>query len=347
MKDHKHTKQILLSLILIVTVIIVGWSNALALVGTAEYYILRANSTGEVVAGVSTDKTVHIWDALTGDVMLIFDVPIPPLAIAWSPSSDRLAVVGGDPLVRVYCVDLYEVMGCDQGNVVAVLEGHQSPLIAVDWSNDDRLITGGQYEVFSVRLWDMSNYQLVQNYLGGDTRQLHWHPNNTLIAQANLSGGAYILSGDLDPSLDRRDQRISPNDLTPVFSIAWNHDGSLLAYGDDQGVVRVIDATTRQELQVFQGTGQIYGLAWSPNGNYLASSSSDGSMNIWRMTTQGLSVQSVNTFNVDKQVAITLGIDWTSNGTLLYPSNNNLIFEVRTNSTNTPEAFGEDSNQNP
>src|SRR5262249_42946792 len=67
-----------------------------------------------------------------------------------------------------------------------------------------------------------------------------------------------------------------------AFRVAYSPDGMHLASGGDNGVVKIWDAATGQEVRTLQGHGDlIVGLAYSPDGTRLASASWDRTVRIW------------------------------------------------------------------
>jgi WD40 repeat protein/DNA-binding SARP family transcriptional activator len=71
-----------------------------------------------------------------------------------------------------------------------------------------------------------------------------------------------------------------------VWGIAYSRDGERLATGSDDGVVRVWDARTGQELLTLTGhTEPLNGVAFSPDGTRLASASLDGTARVWDTAT--------------------------------------------------------------
>ncbi len=67
-----------------------------------------------------------------------------------------------------------------------------------------------------------------------------------------------------------------------VFSVAFNRDGSRLATGCNDNVVRLWDTETGDEVIELRGhTGYVHAVAFSPDGSMLASASGDRTVRIW------------------------------------------------------------------
>ena len=63
--------------------------------------------------------------------------------------------------------------------------------------------------------------------------------------------------------------------------VAWNHDGTKLAAGYDDGTIRIWDVSSQQiEFTLQESTEIIRSLAWSPDGTILASGGYDNMVRI-------------------------------------------------------------------
>ena len=72
----------------------------------------------------------------------------------------------------------------------------------------------------------------------------------------------------------------------PVTGVALSADGTVLASGDETGMIMLWDVATGQQLSQFSGhTGGITGLDFSADGKQLASSSLDGTARLWDIST--------------------------------------------------------------
>ncbi|MCY2982925.1 MAG: hypothetical protein NTY15_04725 [Planctomycetota bacterium] len=95
-----------------------------------------------------------------------------------------------------------------------------------------------------------------------------------------------------------------------VLSVAYSHDGFLLASGDRFGGIHVWEADTGKEFAALRGhAGGITGLAWSPDGNELISSSLDGTVRVWNMHT----LQVEKTWQAHERGVLSLTVDSQKN----------------------------------
>ncbi len=70
------------------------------------------------------------------------------------------------------------------------------------------------------------------------------------------------------------------------WSVAFSHDGTLLASGSANGTIKVWNVNTREEAASLDGhTEQVLALDFSPDGTLLASGSRDSTVKLWDVTT--------------------------------------------------------------
>jgi hypothetical protein len=70
--------------------------------------------------------------------------------------------------------------------------------------------------------------------------------------------------------------------LTNILSVAFSHDGHILATGDSNGEICFWSVEERKLLKTYrEHAGWVFSLAFSPDGRMLASASSDGSIKLW------------------------------------------------------------------
>lgn len=103
------------------------------------------------------------------------------------------------------------------------------------------------------------------------------------MASSSLDGNLYIWdasTGEL--LLDLVEDEIV---ITP-WAIKWSPDGSKLIGGFEDGLIKIWNTETGEELISFSGhSGGITSFSWSPSGGRVASGSSDGTARVWDVVT--------------------------------------------------------------
>lgn len=178
-------------------------------------------------------------------------------------------------------VELVDVAGKSAERTLNVKSGQ---VRSVAFSPDGTLFAAGSYQ--NVTLFNASTFQPVQELKGhrGYVTSVAFSPDSHRLATACEDELARIwtVPGDAAPLVIK-------GHAYPVNGVAWSADGTLLATaaGDDtrptkKGQVKVWDAATgslKQEFELHQKAAT--GVAFSPNGQYLLSSSVDERVNVY------------------------------------------------------------------
>ena len=149
----------------------------------------------------------------------------------------------------------------------------------------------------TIRLWNLGQTGSAPDFLYGHAayiRSLDFSPNNTAPQLASTAedgtlrlwtlgpDGARQQLIDVDPDRDPKDGTLF------VTSVAFSCDGSRLATGDDDGIVRLWDpaaaSPTSTELDDYRDGDVV--VAFSPTQNLLVSGTVDGTVQFWNPDTR-------------------------------------------------------------
>ena len=82
----------------------------------------------------------------------------------------------------------------------------------------------------------------------------------------------------------RKPARVLPSRDGGYFTLAWNSASTRLAYAGEDGLVKVLDPATGEQVACFtEHLGAVTALAWSPDGHRLYSASRDGTVRAWSL----------------------------------------------------------------
>ena len=242
---------------------------------------------GRRIASGGMDQALKVWDAASGgEIVTLRGHDDPISSIAWGPDA-RLATAGSDGSMKVW-----DSLHDQEASVVAA---DRRRATAVAWSPDgSRLASVGDEGI--IRIWDAAtrHQQLAIRAHGereiasqyGLVRSLAWSPDGTRLASAALDGTARIWD-----AATGREVFGFPGGHGAVWSVAWKPDGTVLAAGLQDGTIGIaerLDKTpTVRFFQAHQNPRRVETpegvrtVAWSPQGDRLASGGFDRLVKVW------------------------------------------------------------------
>ncbi|KAJ6009715.1 hypothetical protein N7522_004731 [Penicillium canescens] len=316
-----------------------GWSTCLqTLEGhTRDVRSVAWSQDGSRIASASWDRTVRIWDPVTGHCTLKLEgINGHFSSIAWSQG--RLALGAADNTVRIW--------DTVTGQCKLSLHGHGGHVTSIAWLQDGRLVsasldttlriwdttTGQCVHVFDghtgpvisialsqgqlasgstdgrVKVWELNDYHCVSTLEGYNKQagSIAWSPDGSRLASASMDNTVSIWA------LTSQCNLILKGHTDAVGPFAWSEDGSRLASASWDKTIRVWDTTTGQNVFTFKGhTEVVYSIAWSHGRNRLASGSLDDTVRIWD-TVNG---QGVSTF--EGHTGTVYSVAWSQDGSRL------------------------------
>jgi WD40 repeat protein len=224
----------------------------------------------------SSGYNLQVWDATTGNrISTAFSGDA---IVSWSPDSNRIATAIGDP----------QVWDAATGKNILTYHGH-SPLVqALAWSPNGKYIASGAQDK-TVQVWNAATGENIFTYHGhfSQINAVAWSPDSKRIA----SGGGNGLNQDY--TVQVWDATTGTNALTyrgsstDILALAWSPNGTRIASTSDRDV-QVWDATIGNIIFTYRGhlrdpnaTASVWSIAWSPDGNWIASASYDHTVRLW------------------------------------------------------------------
>jgi WD40 repeat protein len=243
-------------------------------------HAVAVSPIGRVVASAGEDRVVKLWDLATQQVLRTLKAHTATVCgLIFSPDGRQLASGSRDGTIVLWDVAA--------GSEVHTLRGDADSFTCVRFSPDGRLLAaGGQGGL--VKLWDTST-KTERDPLPGHTgvvRCVAFSPDGRWLA----SGGEdrTVL---LHPLPEGRSQKFRTP--TGVNDVAFSPDGrTLAAVGDAQvprrvwllgpkATVHLWDLETGKEKTWEGHTGDVHGLAFSPEGPLLATCAGDDTVRLW------------------------------------------------------------------
>ena len=198
-------------------------------------------------------------------------------ALSWSPDGKLIASASDDTFVQVF--------DAISGKRKLIYTGHSKEVTAVSWSPNGKFIASGGQDG-TVQVWDTTNGSRIFIYKGHSDRVngVSWSRDSQQIVSGsedktvqvwNAAGGAL--------SFNFRGHTAG------VLCVGWQPNKTSVASGSWDGTLR--DWATVQHgnhfdagEQIFSygghGKFEIYALAWSPDGNFIASAGADQTVQI-------------------------------------------------------------------
>ncbi|MFL5592623.1 MAG: TIR domain-containing protein [Ktedonobacteraceae bacterium] len=212
------------------------------------------------------------------------------VAVAWEPGGNRIASAGGEGLVRVW--------EADTGHTLLTYRGHPWVLKTVNMAPTIHTIA--------------------------------WSPEGLRLASAGDGGKVYVWDAATGQTIALYEGHTGV--LSTVFALAWSPDGKRIASacsttGFDK-TVHVWNAKTGSGILRYNSS---YGLmpnfsvssvAWSPQGDRIASTCGDKTIRLWDATTG----QPISTFKTSSDRVY--AIAWSPDGRRLALANSNSTAEI-------------------
>ncbi|MCB0165199.1 MAG: TIR domain-containing protein [Anaerolineae bacterium] len=265
---------------------------------------------------VLVDNTVQLWRVNPASQVGLLEGQAGELrSLAFSRDGQRLAAGDGDGAVW-----LWDVTEPAEASPQSLLS-HESVVLSLAFSPDGHWLASGDLEG-QINLWDLTAgvpepQPLPSTHLEGISG-LAFNPNGQSLASASFDGLVNLWSLDtLEP------QPLPLENTLDVETLTFSPDGQYLLIGggdNNVGLVWRWDLAEAEGVALRGHRGRVFSLAFSPNGQTLASASFDGTVQLWDIEAPMVSptilsdhqdgVRSVS-FSADGQWLATTGDDFS------------------------------------
>lgn len=246
---------------------------------TSEVFVCAWSPTGSLLASGSGDSTARIWTNGDGELMSTLTKHKGPIfSLKWNKKGDYLLSGSVDKTAIVWDIKT--------GEWKQQFEFHAAPTLDVDWRNNVSFATCSTDNMIYV--CKVGDNRPVKTFVGhqGEVNAIKWDPTGTLLASCSDDSTAKIWSVKQDTCLHDLKEHTKE-----IYTIRWSPTGPgtnnpnqplVLASASFDSTIKLWDVETGSLLHSLVAHGDpVYSVAFSPNGEYLASGSLDKCMHIW------------------------------------------------------------------
>jgi WD40 repeat protein/serine/threonine protein kinase len=237
---------------------------------------VRFGVSGREAASGSDDRTVRTWDLNSGKNLLTLKGHTESVsAVAYAPDGAALVSGSWDRTLRLWRLP--------DGSLARTFKGHEDKISSVRFVGNSEYIVSAGYDGI-VKMWETSS--------GRCLRELKGHKDKIMCLDVSLQGDM-LLTGSMDGSVRIWDVKtgacakvikVIEAQESGVRAAAFAPDQEFFVTGGNDTVLRIWSLSKGQCLREFQGhLREITSAAFSSNGRFVISSSTDGAVFIWEV----------------------------------------------------------------
>ncbi|MBD2179846.1 hypothetical protein H6S82_21595 [Planktothrix sp. FACHB-1355] len=227
-----------------------------------------------ILASGGEDGMVRLWDIQAGKCLKTFPTHTNCIwSVAFSPDSQTLVSGGADCTPKLW--------DFSTGQCQITNENHAHHIRTVAFSPDGKIFATGS-EDYTVKVWDVLTRQCRNTFEGHTDLVLSiaFSPDGRIVATS--SGDRTVKLWDVSSA---QCLKTLEKHSCFVFSIDFHQNGWMLA-ANDKNTVKLWDISTGECVKVLVGhSDRVRCLAFSPDGQILASAGEDNTIRCWDVNT--------------------------------------------------------------
>jgi WD40 repeat protein len=214
------------------------------------------------VLSAGVEATTRLWNRTNGVLLRGFEGQgAGSAAAAFSPDGRQVLTTFGHPRMSARLWD------AETGQLEREFRGHTDWLLAAAFSPDGtRIATGSQDR--TVRIWETATGRLLQTLGSGNafTHCVAFSHDGKRVAGGGSSFDPTVRVWDVESGELRATYQAEAG---TVKSLAFSPSGNVLFVAWEEGLIRVLDLDSGQQLQELMSGGFLNELALSPDGEWL------------------------------------------------------------------------------
>ncbi|MBW4610813.1 MAG: NACHT domain-containing protein [Hassallia sp. WJT32-NPBG1] len=229
----------------------------------------------EQIASGSYDRTIRIWDIITGQCLRILRGHTGFIfSLTCSPDAKTLASGSADNTIKLWDIQT--------GQCFKTLEQHTDWVFSIAWSPDGQILASSSSDGI-IKLWNTKTWECLKTLQGHQSwvYAIAFSPD----AQTLVSGGSDqmiklwdVKTGNCKLSL--------PGHTKMVSGVKFSPDSNTIATCSHDRTIKLWDTQTGRCLKTLLGHKHwILGIDFHPKGQTLASCSQDQTIRLWDVET--------------------------------------------------------------
>lgn len=236
---------------------------------------------GRLLATVSQDTDIKLWDIATGQAIGTLTLHAQPInAVAFSPDGRILATGGDDGFIILWNVETQQLITPLNGQDGAVND-------LVFHPNGEHLLAG--YANSAMRLWDIANRRSDQRLVGhdGSINAVTVNSDGSRFASAGSDGRIIVWNGAAGSSRFSIEPFSGPDSLPiAINALTFSPDDGRLLAANNNGTATVWDANDASLIfRITAHATQLEDVVYNPDGSLFATAGRDGTAKVWNAET--------------------------------------------------------------